>query len=72
MQNRLLIVTFEGVTEMLIVTFVTLSRAYSHKVPNIVLYHYYYIIIIIKIIYHNAGNQSQIHFSDFIITQCDT
>lgn len=57
---------------MLIVTFVTLSRPYSHKVANIVLYHYYIIIIIIKINYHTAGHGLQFDFSEFLFSQCDT
>jgi len=72
LQNKLLIVTFERVTEILIVTLSHLSRAYSHKVPDIVLYHYYYIIIIIKINYHDSGYELKFDFSEFLFSQCDT
>jgi hypothetical protein len=72
MQNRLLVVTFEGVTKILIVTLSRVPCAYSHKVPNVVLYHYYYIIIIIKIIYHNIRHRLKTQISDFLFLQCDT
>jgi len=68
MRNRLLSVPFGDVTKCLLSH---LSRPYSHKVANIVLYHYYIIIIIIKIIYQNAGHQLQFNFSEFLFWQCD-
>ncbi len=71
-RNRLLVVTFLDVTKSLLSHLSHVTCAYSHKVPNVVLYHYYYIIIIIKIIYHNLRHGLKITISDFLFLKCDT